>query len=160
MTSNCAGQAKKCGALLLFLTIPIGSLPPYALLKYFYPLGTWANIVPTTTFSVLFFLLSNVTHIEMLVSWFLQSSFNAVQFSSQRKLCLGRVSSHIFITFWTCFHERVYKYFPKYLPSLREGLTQQVDKLDKESWCRVLRTELHPIRTQVRDGASPPLCYR
>lgn len=125
------GRQKNCGGSPSLSHDP-NWLPPSlqsfeVLLSY--PLGTWANIVWTTTFSVLcfiFFLLSNITCTEVLVSWFLQSSFNDVQFSSQRKLCLIRGSSHIFIGFWICFHERLYKYFPKY-------------QLDKESRCWVRR---------------------
>lgn len=121
-----------------------------------YSLGTWANIVRTTTFSVLcfiFFLLSNITCTEVLVSWFLQSSFNDVQFSSQRKLCLIRGSSHIFFGFWICFHERLYKYFPKYQAWQRKSMLSP----EVKGWRKT--TEQGLVRTQVQDGASPLLCY-
>lgn len=65
--------------------------------------------------------------INVFVSSTTFNSFYYIQSSSQRKLSLPRGSSHIFITFWTCFPERLYKSFPKYFPErgLRDGASQQ-----------------------------------
>ena len=127
------------------------------------PLRTWASIVSITAFGVVFLYwqISQTQKYKFLCFFNHISILMTSNFLSKEN-CLRRGSSHIFITFWTCFRERLYKYFPKYFASLREGHTHQAEKLDKGSaWKEMLSLQGKGVQ-DCRAGslrASPLLCY-